>query len=599
MRLLHKFFLGFALITLVTGATGLYGLYSFSAAKVKFDALEEDIVPGALFMLDTRATLANLVTAIERTTSTSNMAYWQAAAQGMPRLMNSLAEYSAYQRQIGEAEGRAAEELEQQAAALVALLEEMVAAVQQSNRAAMAGLRAQIIKAQTDINNQLESNLAFHQEQLTIAEEQVDATLDGSIQVALAAVLVTVIIALGAGYYLTYSVLRPVRIIRQGSSAFAAGNLDHRIDTGTRDELGELGAAFNAMAGSLQQLIESERASKAALEAVVADYTAFVQQVAAGDLTARLQVDEEANADDVNADLRQLGLNLNSMVDSLSGMAQAIREASDGVIRAASEIQAAVIQQTASIAEQDAAITQTVATVEEVRQTVSQTADRAQAVAESSRQSAAVSRQGQEVVAGTILGMQTIRQRVEAIAENILRLSEQTQQIGEIINTVNTLADQSKLLALNASIEAARAGEEGRGFAVVAMEVRQLAEQSRQATARVRGILGEIQQATNTAVMVTEEGSKGADAGMTLAEQAGEAIRELAVVLEEAMHAAMQIAASTHQQTNGMNQVAAAMAQIQTASSQAASSTNQTEESVHHIVEMVQHLENVVTRYRI
>jgi methyl-accepting chemotaxis protein len=123
-----------------------------------------------------------------------------------------------------------------------------------------------------------------------------------------------------------------------------------------------------------------------------------------------------------------------------------------------------------------------------------------------------------------------------------LSLSERTQQIGEIINTVNAIADQSKLLVLNASIEAARAGEEGRGFAVVAAEVRQLAEQSRRATARVGEILNEIQQATNTAVMVTEEGSKGAEHGMELVNRAGGAILKLAATLEGATQAAVQIA---------------------------------------------------------
>src|SRR5262249_23175477 len=155
-----------------------------------------------------------------------------------------------------------------------------------------------------------------------------------------------------------------------------------------------------------------------------------------------------------------------------------------------------------------------------------------------------------------------IRQRVENIAETILSLSERTQQIGEIINTVNAIADQSKLLALNASIEAARAGDEGRGFAVVAAEGRQVDEQSRQATARIGEIVNEIQQATNTAVMVTEEGSKGAERGIELVNRAGEAIRDLAATLEEATQAAVQIAASTHQQTNGMSQLAAAMRQI-------------------------------------
>src|ERR1700730_3085204 len=94
-------------------------------------------------------------------------------------------------------------------------------------------------------------------------------------------------------------------------------------------------------------------------------------------------------------------------------------------------------------------------------------------------------------------GMADLREKVESIAENILALSEQSQRIGEIIATVNDLADQSNLLALNAAIEASRAGEQGRGFAVVATEIRNLAEQSKAATAQVRTILGDIQRATN------------------------------------------------------------------------------------------------------
>jgi methyl-accepting chemotaxis protein len=195
--------------------------------------------------------------------------------------------------------------------------------------------------------------------------------------------------------------------------------------------------------------------------------------------------------------------------------------------------------------------------------------------------------------------MKLIRQRVENIAETILMLSGRTQQIGEIIDTVNALADQSKLLALNASIEAARAGEEGKGFAVVAMEVRQLAEQSRGATARVRDILNEIQQATNTAVMVTEEGSKGAEAGMGLVERAGESIRELSATLEEATQAAVQIAASTHQQTNGMDQLSGAMVQIRQASTQTAAGTQQTERSAQDLMDMAHQLEQTASRYKL
>ena len=288
-----------------------------------------------------------------------------------------------------------------------------------------------------------------------------------------------------------------------------------------------------------------------------------------------------------------------SQRSDLEALVAQIQEAVGRLNSAASEILATATQQASSVIEQEATITQTIATVEEVRQTVMQTAERAQGVASAARQSATVTHTGAEAVNDSIEGMSSIKEKVEHIAENILVLAECTQQIGEIIDTVNGLAEQSKLLALNASIEAARAGEEGRGFAVVAMEVRQLAEQSRQATGRIRDILTEIQQATNTAVMVTEEGSKGAERGVGLVEQAGSAIRDLSATIEGAAQAAAQIAASTHQQTTGMEQLSVAMLHIREAATQNAASTRQMERSVQDLKEMAERLGQAAERYSI
>ena len=223
-------------------------------------------------------------------------------------------------------------------------------------------------------------------------------------------------------------------------------------------------------------------------------------------------------------------------------------------------------------AQLDTIVTETLATSEEMRITIGETSRQAQAVANAAQQSVAVSKTGQDAVTDTVAGMDTIQRQVADIAQSILALSERTQQIGEIISAVEEIADQSRLLALNASIEAARAGQEGLGFAVVAREMRHLAGQSREATAKVSGILNEIQRAANTAVMVTEEGSKGAQAGMELASQAGVAIRDLAAIIEDAARVAVQIAASTHQQTNAMNQLVTAMKAIKRASAQTAAS---------------------------
>src|SRR5919201_992949 len=119
------------------------------------------------------------------------------------------------------------------------------------------------------------------------------------------------------------------------------------------------------------------------------------------------------------------------------------------------------------------------------------------------------------------------RDEVEAIAGDVQALSDRTAQIGEITNAVNDIADQSNLLALNATIEAARAGEQGKGFAVVADQVRNLAEQSKEATAQVQSILEEIDAATRAAVKAAEDGTTVVEAGAELAAQAGEIISQL------------------------------------------------------------------------
>jgi methyl-accepting chemotaxis protein len=351
-------------------------------------------------------------------------------------------------------------------------------------------------------------------------------------------------------------------------------------------------AAEQIAQAEAKRLQRAEIDNRRELERAVAEYLDFVQRVARGDLTQRLEISDRGV-------LGQLGEGLNGMVASLHNVTAQVWEANSAIAASAAEILAATTQQSAAAAEQSAAITQTATTVEEVKVIAQQTAQQAGQVARDGEVVLQVARQGAQAVEATVQGMDQIRARVETIAQSILTLSEQTQAIGTIISTVNDLADQSNLLALNAAIEAARAGEQGRSFAVVAQHVRELAERSKAATAQVRMILGEIQKAAHDAVLVTEEGTKGVAVGGTLASQTGQVIHRIAAEVEDGAQANIQMAAAAQQQTSGMEQIGLAMASMQQATAQASASTRQVERAARDLHALAQSLQRTVAAYQL
>jgi methyl-accepting chemotaxis protein len=307
-------------------------------------------------------------------------------------------------------------------------------------------------------------------------------------------------------------------------------------------------------------------------------------RVASGDLTVNAPQDDRAD------EVGDLARAFRAMIENLRRTTREINEGVDVLASSSSEILATTTQVAAGAAETATAVSETTATVEEVKQTAQVSSQKAKYVSESAQKVAQVSQAGRKSVEDATQGMHRIQEQMESIAGSIVRLSEQSQAIGEIIATVNDLAEQSNLLAVNAAIEAARAGEQGKGFAVVAQEVKSLAEQSKQATAQVRTILGDIQKATGAAVLATEQGSKAVEAGVKQSAEAGESIRLLAEGINEAAQAATQIAASSQQQMAGMDQVALAMDNIKQASSQNVAGTRQAEVAAQQLHELGQRL---------
>lgn len=276
---------------------------------------------------------------------------------------------------------------------------------------------------------------------------------------------------------------------------------------------------------------------------------------------------------------------------------EALTEYSGGLNQTTSEIVAASSELSASATEQAATVAEVTATVSEVKQTSAQSIAAATSVISTSEDAFEASQRGTTAVEDSLAAMRDIQGQVEAIADKILHLSERTQQIGEIIKSVNEISEQSKLLALNAAIEAARAGDHGRGFSVVASEIRSLADQSKQATEQVGRILGEIQQATNSAVIATEEGSKRVDSGVELASRAGENIHTLTQAIRTAADAARLISSTTQQQNVGVEEVAEAMLGINAATAQTAAGLQETESAARKLAEMAVTMDQLIDRF--
>jgi methyl-accepting chemotaxis protein len=324
----------------------------------------------------------------------------------------------------------------------------------------------------------------------------------------------------------------------------------------------------------------------------LAEFMGFVGRVGQGDLTG-------ATVATGSDELGRLGLTLNSMVEGLREIARQSRQTTENLNAAATEIRASTQEQAASVEEQLAAVQETAATVDEITHSGTQISRRAQEVIAAAQATAQTSESGMAAVGDTVRAMDAIREQAEAVAGNIVALSEKTQAIGDIIATVNDVSERSHLLALNAAIEAAAAGENGRSFAVVASEMKALADQAKDATRNVRAILGDVQRGITASVMLTEEAVKRVTAGKQRTDASQAAIEELGSRIQESVQTFQQIVASTNQQQIGIEQVTIALQNIRQASQQTAASTRQLDQAAADLTQLSSSLVVLTERYRV
>ena len=316
-----------------------------------------------------------------------------------------------------------------------------------------------------------------------------------------------------------------------------------------------------------------------------------LQEVADGDLTVQATVSEDitgAIADSVNytvEELRGLVGRINSTAEQVSDASAQARDTSMRLL-AASEDQAREIKSTGD------QVLQMADDIQAVSQRASESADVA-------RRSLTAAQQGQRVVQNSIAGMNEIRDQIQETSKRIKRLGESSQEIGEIVELISDITEQTNVLALNAAIQAASAGEAGRGFSVVAEEVQRLAERSGEATKQIAALIRTIQTDTQDAVAAMEKSTQGVVEGAKLSDAAGNALLDIGQVSKELADLITNISVTTEQQAAQASGVSKSITKILTTTEQTSEGTRKTAGSIGQLSELALELKSSVARFKV
>jgi methyl-accepting chemotaxis protein len=412
-------------------------------------------------------------------------------------------------------------------------------------------------------------------------------------RVQLGGVLIGVLVGFVLMLIVARRITRNVSRVATTARAVAAGDLSQRAEVRSRDEVGVMAESFNAMTEQLQTTLEDERRNREQLERAVREYVEFADKVAEGNLTVTLPTGNE------NEQLSQLSQNLNQMVESLAGLAAQVRQGAEAIGSSTAQILTAASQHYANADQQANAVSEISTTITDIRSAAEQVARQAEDLVESAKNSERTGEEGAEVVDQIVHSMHAIRDKVTSISQDITALSEQTLRISEITETVNDIADQSNMLALNATIEAAKAGEHGKGFAVVAAEVRNLAEQSKQATAQVQSILADIQRSTNAAVTATEQGTTVVESSVDLTMRAGDMMGQLTNTVRETVGAAQRFRSTAEEQNADMERVTKGMQEVSGLASTITETAAHSEAASGNLTDLARRLQLLSQRYHL
>jgi methyl-accepting chemotaxis protein len=399
------------------------------------------------------------------------------------------------------------------------------------------------------------------------------------------------------GALLADRIARPVTQLVQAAQRVGQGDLSETVPVRSRDEIGALGQAFNEAIVRLRSQVQTEserddeRRRREELQENIIKFLDTAMEVSQGDLTKRGEVTSDVLGNVVDA--------INLMVAEIAAIIADVRVAAMQVSVSANQMTGSTGRMAQGAQDQAREAARVASAVSALTQLVRQVAESAQSSAAAAREALDAAQRGDAAVRDSLQGMQRIRGEVQAISKKIKSLGDRSMEISEIVNTIEDIASQTNLVALNAAIEAAGAGEAGLRFAVVADEVRKLAERSAKATKDIAVLIKNVQTDTQEAVVVMEQGTQEVESGYRVTVQAGESLKAIAEVSRRSADLAASISDATQQQVRGAENVTQAMQAIQEVAGQTEKGVLEARRTVDELAQLAEELTASLARFKL
>jgi methyl-accepting chemotaxis protein len=400
-----------------------------------------------------------------------------------------------------------------------------------------------------------------------------------------------------AGVIFAQRITRPVNALMSVAERVGRGDLSQLVPVTSRDEIGQMAVTFNESIVRLRSLVQTEtdrdeeRRKREELQQNIIKFLDTVVEIGKGDLTRRGEVSWDVLGNVVDA--------INLMVEEISSIVGDVRQAalrvasgSQDTIRITGELAEAVQAQTRDAV----SVTRSVA---DVTVSVRQVADSADQSAKAARQVLQAASKGEGAVRNSLASMQQIRAEVQTISKKIKSLGDRSLEISNIVNTIQDIAAQTHLLALNASIEAAGAGEAGLRFSVVADEVRKLAERATQATRDIGTLIKGVQVETQEAVVAMESGTREVESGYEVSLKAEEALQEIGKISQTSAELAAEISHASQTQVRGVEAAARAVQAIAGAAMKTEQGVQQSRKNVEQLARLAEELTAKLSRFKL